>query len=150
MYNDPGATNPLQEPFQKVGFLSFIEALKCFRESDQIVIETKLNYPNLNNSNNLQHQNGGSSQTRYYVVAKTSSGSTGGRYASKSGPASAAKKAASKRFGRGNSVRLTVRETGTAKEFMYVAKRIKLANPVVRKIDGKTIVSEYRVEVKSA
>ncbi|KAG1654883.1 hypothetical protein FOA52_006527 [Chlamydomonas sp. UWO 241] len=82
-------------------------------------------------------------------VVRASSGKTGGRYASKSGPAAAAKKAASKRFGSKSSVRVTVRETGTDREFTYDAKRVKLPKPVVRKIRGITVTSEYRVDVRS-
>jgi hypothetical protein len=88
----------------------------------------------------------------HYTVTKTSAGKPGGRYTSKSGPAAAAKKAASKRFGKGgsgNKLRLTVRETGTKSEFTYDATRIKLAKPVVRKIKGVTITSEYSVDVKA-
>ncbi len=89
---------------------------------------------------------------RYFTVTRTSIGETGGRYASKSGPAAAAKKAASKRFGKSksNQIRLTIRETGTADEFTYNAHRIKLDKPIVRKINGATITSKYRIEVKKA
>ncbi len=88
--------------------------------------------------------------TRHYVVLKSSRGEPGGRYSSKSGPAAAAKKAASRRFGKDNSdLRITVRETGTDREFSYVAKRVKLSKPVVREIGGKKITSLYKVEVKS-
>jgi len=85
-----------------------------------------------------------------YTVVRTNAGDPGGRYTSKCGPAAAAKKAASKRFGR-NRVRLnlTVRENGTDREFTYDATRVKLAVPVVRKIAGTTITSEYRVEVRA-
>lgn len=87
---------------------------------------------------------------RYFTVTKTSIGKIGGRYSSKSGPATAAKKAASKRFGssKSSSIRLTVREIGTDKEFIYDAEHIKLTKPVERKINGRTVTSQYRVEVK--
>jgi len=87
---------------------------------------------------------------RHYTVTKSSIGSPGGRYSSKSGPAAAAKKAASKRFGKGGSrVTLTVRQLGTDRDFTYSATRTKLSVPVVRKIKGVTIKSEYMVKVKS-
>jgi hypothetical protein len=90
-------------------------------------------------------------EAKHYVVVKSSRGPPGGRYSSRSGPAAAARKAASRRFGRDNSdIRLTVRETGTDREFAYVAKRVKLPKPVVREIDGKKITSLYKVEVRSA
>ncbi len=94
-------------------------------------------------------------KTRYFTVTKSSSGDVGGRYSSKSGPAAAAKKAASKRFqgsstGGKNKIRLTIRETGTNDEFTYDAERIKLDKPIVRKINGSTITSKYRIEVKKA
>jgi hypothetical protein len=88
-------------------------------------------------------------EMNHYSVTKSSVGKPGGRYASKSGPAAAAKKAASKRFGKGTKLRLTVRELGSDREFTYDAARIKLAKPVVRKIKGVTITSEYRVDVRS-
>ena len=93
---------------------------------------------------------GAADQQRHYVVVKSSAGKPGGRYASKSGPAAAAKKAASKRFGKAlHKLRLTVRETGTDREFTYDAHRVKLAKPLVRTINGKTIKTEYTVEVKA-
>lgn len=87
----------------------------------------------------------------YYTVTKSSIGKSGGRYSSKSGPGAAAKKAASKRFGKASTgkMRLTVRENGTDHEFTYDATRSKLAKPVVRKIGGVTITSEYQVDVKA-
>jgi hypothetical protein len=97
----------------------------------------------------------GDSDMRYYTATESSIGKPGGRYCSKSGPASAAKKAASKRFAnnRGSSgdgkMRLTLRETGTNREFTYTATRTKLAVPIVRKIGGVTVTSEYKVDVKA-
>ena len=83
------------------------------------------------------------------MVTRSSAGKPGGRYASKSGPAAAAKKAASKRFGTKSKARVTVRELGSDREFTYDATRVKLPKPIVRKIGGKTVTSEYRVEVRS-
>lgn len=82
-----------------------------------------------------------------YTVVRSSVGEPGGRYASKSGPAAAAKKAASKRFGTKRSVRVTIRETGTDREFTYDATRVKLSKPVIRKIGGVTVTREFRVKV---
>ena len=104
-------------------------------------------------SNAARHrlkQRAAAGELRHYVVVRSSAGKPGGRYASRSGPAAAAKKAASKRFGGKSSVRVTVRETGTDREFTYDAKRVKLAKPVVIKsIAGVIVTSEYRVEVKA-
>jgi hypothetical protein len=92
----------------------------------------------------------GGSGLRHYTVVRSSAGKPGGRYASKSGPAAAAKKAASKRFGKeGGKMRVTVRETGTDREFTYDATRVKLPKPIVRKIAGITVTSRYRVDVRS-
>lgn len=92
--------------------------------------------------------------TRNYTVTASSVGGIGGRYTSGSGPAAAARKAASQRL-RGatsgtNKVRLTVRQLGSDREFKYEATRVKLAKPVVRKIKGVTVTSEYQVIVKAA
>lgn len=96
---------------------------------------------------------GSASAARHYVVTHTSIGAPGGRYSSKSGPAAAAKKAASQRFrGESNSkkgLQLTVRETGSDREFTYNARRVKLQAPFTRTINGKKIVSEYEVEVRA-
>jgi hypothetical protein len=92
------------------------------------------------------------SESKNYTVISSSIGGTGGRYTSASGPAAAAKKAASQRL-RGasgnNKVRLTVRQLGSDREFKYEATRVKLAKPVVRKIKGVTITSEYKIEIKA-
>ncbi len=102
---------------------------------------------------NFDLQEGGAKEggKKYYVVTKTSSGKTGGRYSSLNGPAAAAKKAASKRFGTKNSITITVKQTGVKniKEFTYEATRTKLRNPVERTINGKTIKYLYNVEVKA-
>lgn len=88
-----------------------------------------------------------------YTVASSSLGGPGGRYSSKSGPAAAAKKAASQRFRAASSgsktIRLTMRQLGSDKEFKYEATRVKLPKPFVRKIKGVTITSEYKVEIKA-
>jgi len=87
----------------------------------------------------------------YYTVTTSTIGASGGRYSSRSGPGAAAKKAASKRFskskGSGSKLRLTVRENGTQREFTYDATRTKLAKPVVRKIGGVTVTSEYFISI---
>lgn len=95
---------------------------------------------------------GGGNLERHYVVTSCTYGEPGGRYSSKSGPAAAARKAASKRLGKNEGaarLRLTVRETGTSREFTYDARRVKLEQPAVRIIGGKQIVSKYRVDVKA-
>jgi len=82
--------------------------------------------------------------SRHYTVVRASSGKTGGRYASNSGPAAAAKKAAAKRFGVRSTLRVTVRELGSSNsEFTYDATRVKLP-----KIAGVR-TSEYRVDVNA-
>jgi hypothetical protein len=93
-----------------------------------------------------------SADANNYTVVATSMGATGGRYTSKSGPAAAAKKAASQRLrkGSGSKITLTVRQLGSDKEFKYEATRVKLAKPVVRKIKGVTVTSEYEIKIKSA
>lgn len=93
------------------------------------------------------------SESKNYTVIASSIGGSGGRYTSASGPAAAAKKAASQRL-RGassgtNKVRLTMRQLGSDREFKYEATRVKLAKPVVRKIKGVTITSEYKIEIKA-
>jgi len=82
-----------------------------------------------------------------YTVVRSSVGAPGGRYVSKSGPAAAARKAASKRFGSGTSMRVTIRETSSDHEFTYDATRVKLPKPVVRTIAGVTVTSRHRVDV---
>jgi hypothetical protein len=73
-----------------------------------------------------------------------------GYYTSKSGPAAAAKKAATKRFGSGaSSLTLTIRETGTKREFKYRLTREKLATPYVSTIAGKQIVRKYATQCKA-
>jgi len=101
----------------------------------------------------VQIQRAGSSSRaglhRHYTVVRASAGKPGGRYASKSGPAAAARKAAAKRFGGKSNVRVTVRELGTDREFSYDATRAQLPMPVVRKIAGVMVASKYRVKVKA-
>lgn len=85
-----------------------------------------------------------------YTVTRTSVGEVGGTYQSKSGPMPAAKKAATKRLkGSNTKVRLTVREKtrGTHNEFTYDATRVKLAKPIIREAEGKTIKSEYKINI---
>ena len=85
------------------------------------------------------------------MVVATTKGESGGRYVSSSGPAAAARKAANRRLGHGvGKLTLTIRETGTSKEFTYKAERTKLATPYVRTINGKTVKSEYTTTVKKA
>lgn len=93
---------------------------------------------------------GAGKEERRYTVTKASSGGDGGTYASKSGPAAAAKKAASKRFKSGTTkIRLTIRQLGSKREFTYDAQRVKLPQPVIRKIGNTTVKSEYKTEVKA-
>ena len=71
-----------------------------------------------------------------------------GRYASKSGPAAAAKKAASRRFkGDQTTMSITIRQLGSDKTFSYTAKRTKLAKPFVSRLGGKTVTREWEVSV---
>lgn len=84
-----------------------------------------------------------------YTVVSCTSGETGGTYASKSGPAAAAKKAATRRFNGKSKLRLTLRQLGTQKQFTYDCQRVKLAKPVMRKIKGATVTSEYETKVKA-
>jgi hypothetical protein len=114
-------------------------------------IKPKIDEFNLRLKNDyLNHQGGSKSVIRHYVVVRASLGKIGGRYASNAGPSAAAKKAASNRFGSKNKMRITVRQTGSDREFTYDATREKLAKPVVRRITGVMVTtSEYRVLVKA-
>jgi hypothetical protein len=87
-----------------------------------------------------------------YTVVSCSSGSPGGTYASKSGPAAAAKKAATRRFDvKSNKyqLRLTLRQLGTQKQFSYECQRVKLPKPIVRNINGITVTSKFETKVKA-
>ena len=89
-------------------------------------------------------------EAKHYVVVKSTVGGTDGYYSSRSGPAAAAKKAATRRFTDGhNTITLTVRETGTEREFTYQLTREKLAKPFVSKIAGKEVVRRYVVKSKA-
>lgn len=87
-----------------------------------------------------------------YTVTAASTGKLKGNYASKTGPASAAKKAASRRLPKtdGATMTLTVRELGSDKEFSYRATRKALKKPVVRVIKGVKIENKFEIIVKSA
>lgn len=86
-----------------------------------------------------------------YVVERASAGGTDGSYTSRSGPAAAASKAATKRFtSKVTAVKITVRETGTDKLFTYNIKRVKLPKPFVTVIKGKEIVRKYKTVCKAA
>lgn len=92
---------------------------------------------------------------RNYTVTKCSFGSPGGRYSSRQGPAAAARKAASQRFqsqtsSKKTKISLTIRQLGSDKEFSYEAKRVKLAKPVVRTINGQTVTSKYQIYIKAS
>lgn len=91
-------------------------------------------------------------EKKNYVVVKASAGGTDGLYTSASGPAAAAKKAATKRFKKsaGAMITITMRQTGSDREFTYHVKRVKLAKPFVSKIAGKEIVRKYATEIKKA
>ena len=95
----------------------------------------------------IPHQDGGKIGVRHYVVVKSSRGSPGGRYSSNTGPAAAARKAATRRFGGASKLQITVRETGSDREYTYVARRVKLPKPFVRQIDGKSVTSEFKTNV---
>lgn len=92
-------------------------------------------------------------ESQNYVVVKASIGGIGGLYKSKSGPAAAAKKAASKRFQKAKngatSLTLTVRPTGSDREFSYEATRVKLDKPFVSQINGIKVVRKFAIIVKS-
>lgn len=89
-------------------------------------------------------------ETKHYVVVRASAGGTTGRYSSTYGPAAAAKKAAKQRFtGSTNKVRITVRETGTEREFTYDVERKKLAEPKVRKIGNSEVRNMYEIKCKA-
>jgi hypothetical protein len=89
-------------------------------------------------------------EIRHYVVVKSSQGGTAGYYSSKSGPAAAAKKAANRRFtASSTTLTLTLRETGTDREFSYRLTRKKLPKPYVSTIAGKEIKRLYTTEVKA-
>jgi hypothetical protein len=84
----------------------------------------------------------------YYTVVN-SNGSEEGRFKGNSGPATAASKAATRRFGNNSRMRITVRELGTDKTFSYMATRVKLDQPFVSTIMGKRIERNFRTDVKS-
>lgn len=83
----------------------------------------------------------------YTVVLE--SGQEKGRYSSKSGPITAAKKAASRSFGRNNnsSLRIKIRQLGTKKVYEYIANRIKLDKPLTRKIGDSIISHKWVINV---
>lgn len=86
---------------------------------------------------------------KHYVVVLPN-GKEEGRYTSRSGPASAARKAATKRFtGSTGKVRITVRETGSERTFTYDVQRVKLDTPFVSTIKGKQIKREYTTKIKA-
>lgn len=110
-----------------------------------------------------QHQQEGGARRRargkkapgevsYYTVVETSHGDLGGCYRSKSGPAAAAKKAASKRFTSGvSSITLAIRLKGTDIVYRYQAKRVKLSKPVVQEYsNGKQVERKYVIDVHAA
>lgn len=91
----------------------------------------------------------GKSEEKHYVVVLPNSREEG-RYTSRSGPASAARKAATKRFTNSTTkVRITVRETGTERTFTYDVQRVKLDKPFVSTIKGKTIKREFTTKIKA-
>ena len=99
-------------------------------------------------ANATANATGGAVGVRHYVVVRSSRGSPGGRYSSKTGPAAAARKAATRRFGGASTkLQITVRETGTDREFTYTAHRVRLPKPFVRQINGKNVTSEHKTEV---
>ena len=98
----------------------------------------------------------------YYTVVKVGSVAVapgeGGRYASARGPAAAAAKAASRRFGKASGsavLRITMRQLGTQRHFAYQATRERLAKPVVRTVvspttgNTATVSSKYKTDVKA-
>ena len=101
---------------------------------------------------NAKKQTKEKKEVKNYVVVEASAGGTEGLYKSTSGPAAAAKKAATKRFkaAKVTTVTLTLRATGSDRLFTYTATRVKLAKPFVSTIAGKEVVREYATEVKKA
>lgn len=104
-----------------------------------------------------QQLNGGKKKkpTVNYTVTHCTIGSPGGRYSSRQGPAAAARKAASQRLQsqsqtKKTKISLTIRQLGSDKEFSYEAKRVKLAKPVVRNINGTTVTSKYHILIKAS
>ena len=94
-----------------------------------------------------------SSNERFYTVVSSSVGNIGGRYASKSGPAAAAKKAATKRFtgasDKTRKMRIVIRQTKTKKEMVYEATRTKLNKPITRTVAGVKVVKSHKIEIKA-
>ena len=78
--------------------------------------------------------------SKTYTVVYSSMGEIGGKYTSSTGPAVAAKKAASKRFKKGAmSMYLTIRESGSKKELKYQATRVKTADGYTIKVKGEKV-----------
>ena len=85
----------------------------------------------------------------YYTLVNRDGGEEG-RYKGNSGPAAAASKAASRRFGSNNNIRVTVRELGTDKTFSYNATRVKVDKPFISTLEnGDTIERKFRTDVKA-
>eukprot|EP00798_Chlamydomonas_sp_ICE-L_P008391 gene8391-18307_t len=85
----------------------------------------------------------------YYTLVNRNGGEEG-RYKGNGGPATAASKAASRRFGSNNTIRVTVRELGTDKTFSYNATRVKLDKPFISTLqNGDTIERKFRTDVKA-
>lgn len=98
--------------------------------------------------------------TKTYTVEESHINVTGGRYKSNS-PMAAARKAATKLFKKAQEkasskslkkISFSIRETTSGSDkkiFAYVATRVKLAQPLVRVINGKEIVNKFKTEVKA-
>jgi hypothetical protein len=98
--------------------------------------------------------------SKTYTVEESCINVTGGRYKSNS-PLAAAKKAATKLFKKAQSkpsskslkkISFCIRETTSGSDkklFAYVATRVKLAQPLVRVINGVEIVNRFKTEVKA-
>jgi hypothetical protein len=88
-----------------------------------------------------------------YTVVSTTFGELDGTYKSASGPAAAAKKAASVRFRKApasvKSIRLTIRQKKTKNTFTYDVTREKLPEPYVSVIAGEEVVREYEYHIKA-
>lgn len=86
------------------------------------------------------------SNHRVYTVVESSVGTTGGRYSGVT-PEQAARKAGRILFRKANdeleSVKFTIRETGTQNERSYETVRVMRQNPLTLTIAGKTFVSEH-------
>lgn len=85
----------------------------------------------------------------FYTVV-LDSGEEVGRYSSKSGPAAAAKKAASKRFhGSDTQLLISIRQLGTKNVYTYIATRTRLDTPFISQVGNKIITRLWKINVSA-